>query len=382
MRGTHSFEVVGLLALTGAFTGAFVGLLAGLAWTALGGSALAPAGAAAVALAAVGLDVASWRTGWRWLRPLAVNRQVPVAWGRLLSAPVAAVLYGARLGVGPLTILTTWTWWAALVVGASLGPWPSALVGATFAVARTAIMTAVVSGATSDGTAMSRRITSIVRADGRVRHASVVAVVLVAALVLAACSGGSDDSSASTTTGSLALVPATTTTTTAEDAALDAVLLDETLDGFTRDDASLGAGSLDLEAAAQLEDDTTAERALLETRGFVRGASRGWVDADEDVVLLTVYQLGGQPDAEAYLEDGTQTLQARGATQFDVPEVPGALGFSTVDDTGSGSFVAHAVAFTVEDQWFLVLIGGTSSKHTVDDARSLAQAQYQRATTP
>ncbi len=376
--------MVGLLALTGAATGALVGLVVGALWRAGGWGPLSSRAAAAVAVSAVTLDLLRARTGWAALRPWAVHRQVPIEWGTMFPAPVTAVLYGARLGVGPLTILTSWTWWSMLGVGASFGPWWSALVGAAFAVARTAIMTLVVSGATGDGRAMSRRIARVTGAEGRVRGATAIALVLVAALALAACSNDGDSSAdgsageSTTSVGSLDLVPATTTTTTPEAKALDALLLDDPLTGFSRDDLAVGAGPLDLDGAAALEDDEAAERALLETRRFVRGASRAWTNAGDDVLLLTVYEFADVGGAARYLQDGAEALEARGATGFEVPGLDGAIGFSTVEDTGSGSFVAHAVAFSVGTRWCLVLVGSSSSGSTPDDVRTVAAAQHQR----
>lgn len=151
-----------LLAGSGALTGGLVGLAVGAAWSAVGGTPLGPVPTAAVILVALGLDaVAGHRPS---LRPLAVRRQVPQAWGRLFGARLVAVLYGARLGVGPLTILRTWTWWAALVVGASLGPWPSAGVGACFALTR-AVTTIVAGRGAGDGVAMQARVVTLTRAE-------------------------------------------------------------------------------------------------------------------------------------------------------------------------------------------------------------------------
>src|SRR5690606_28725948 len=116
-------------------------------------------------------------------RPLAVGRQVPQAWGRLFAPVVAALLYGARLGVGPLTILVSWSWWAALVAGASLGPWPSAAVGATFAVARTVVTVAVGAGVTS-GDTMQRRMARVVAVDAPA--AWTVALLAIGAVAMVA----------------------------------------------------------------------------------------------------------------------------------------------------------------------------------------------------
>ena len=174
--------MVGLLTATGVASAAAVGLLAGIVWAATGAGALSTGAASVLAVGAVLLDVAARRLGRP--RPLAVHRQVPQLWGRLFGPGVVAVLYGSRLGVGPLTILTTWTWWAALLVGASLGPWPSAAVGAAFAISRTVTMLVAVAG-TRTGPAMATRVARVRRAQPLVSW--VTALVLV--LVVAACSG-------------------------------------------------------------------------------------------------------------------------------------------------------------------------------------------------
>lgn len=82
----------------------------------------------------VALDLLAMRPGGP--RPPSVRSQVPVAWSSLFDPPVVALLYGARLGVGPLTILPTWLWWGAFALGVWLGPLPGMAVGVSFALAR------------------------------------------------------------------------------------------------------------------------------------------------------------------------------------------------------------------------------------------------------
>lgn len=181
------------------------------------------------------------------------------------------------------------------------------------------------------------------------------------------------------TDATLELTPATTTTTTPEDRAVFELLLDvPPLDGFTRADEVLGAGPLDLDAAARAEADVAAERALLETRGFERGASRAWLDPAQDVVYLAIYDFTDGDGAAAYLRDGIETLRARGATPFDVPEIEGAAGFTTVEESAEGTFTAHAVAFPLDDRWVLALVGSSGSGRTPDDAQAVAAAQAAR----
>lgn len=359
MRGAEGIVVTGWLASSGALTGGLVGFAAGLVVP-----ELPTAVVLALAAVALVLDLAGRP------RPLAVRRQVPQLYGRWYGARTVAALYGARLGVGPLTILATWTWWAALVVGASLGPWLSAAVGATFALARTATMLGAVAG-TRTGTAMSARIAAVRRARPVVAWITTVAVV---AVVLAACSGGGAATTTTEAPEELELEPATTTTTTPEDTAVAELLLDETLPGFAPGELQV----LDLEAAAEQEQDVEAERAVLETRRFERGAARAWTSGD-DVAYVAAYRFAAPADATAYLADGAETLQARGATLFDVPEVPGALGFTTLEESTEGSFTTHAVAFTRGPLWFLVLVGSSGPGRTAEEARALAAAQSGRA---
>ena len=345
MRGATRIQVIAVQALAGAATAALLGLAMGVVW---------PWDTPWwVALVAAALDAAR-------VRPPSVRTQVPAYWGRIFDARVVALLYGARLGIGPLTILPTWLWWAALVLGASEGPWPSALVGVTFALSRT--LTSWVAGevTTRHGPARVHAL------DARVRLA---AALVVAAVALAACSD--DDPDVAKERGeppatSIVLEPSTTTTTTPEEGELDALLLDDPLPGFEAGPS----GPLDLDAAAAAED-PEAERALLETRGFVAGAERRFLDGDR-IVYLAVYEFADAAGAAAYLVDGAETLAARAAEPFDVVEVDGAVGFTTVDPDG---FTAHAVAYTRGPHWFLVLVGAPDASLTSEQAIAVARRQ-------
>jgi hypothetical protein len=342
VRGATRIQVMVLLALSGALAAALVGFALGLLPI--------PDVTPLVAIPAALLDAFRVPT-------IAMRTQVPQYWGRIFGPRTVALLYGARLGVGPLTILPTWLWWAAMLVGTSRGPWVGALTGATFAVARTATMSVA-------GT-RARRWDG---ADRMLRYA----IAVLAMTMLAAC-GDDDDvatSAATTTTTSvpeLSLVPMTTTTTTPEDTALEAILLDEALPGFEVATDEV----LDLGAAAAAEADPEAERALLETRGFVRGVARRWAGPNDDVVYAASYELASAQQADLYLVDGAETLMARSAVRFDVAEIPGAFGFTTTEE----AFVAHAVAFTRGPRWFLVIVGSSDGSRTEAEAVRLASAQ-------
>ena len=157
------------MTVAGVVSGATVGVLAGLALGWLPDPS--PSVVAGVAAMAAMLDA-----GWRWVpEPVDLGRQVPLAWGRLFSPPVSAGLYGARLGVGPTTILTSWTWWAAVGLAAANGPATGALVGAVFHFAR--VVTMLVATSRGAGPAEMDRLD---RMDRPSRWAGVLVTAMVA----------------------------------------------------------------------------------------------------------------------------------------------------------------------------------------------------------
>ena len=139
-----------LFAGAAASAGALAGFGAGTVWTI----------ARLPQLSAAAADLLHRRG--RGPAPLSVRRQVPREWSRLFSPRTVAALYGARLGVGPLTILVTWLWWAAVAGAASLGPWPATLAGATFGLARAGVGLAVAPRVPADA---APRVASIRRGE-------------------------------------------------------------------------------------------------------------------------------------------------------------------------------------------------------------------------
>lgn len=155
------------------------GFAAGITWS-VARLPLLPVGGV---LAVVGLALladAAHRRG-RAPAPLAVRRQVPAAWSSLFSPTTVALLYGARLGVGPLTLLPSWSWWAVLVAGASLGPGGAAVSGASFGAAR-GIATVLVAEAVRGDSVP--RMARLVRAEPRAH--SVLVVLAAGGCLLAA----------------------------------------------------------------------------------------------------------------------------------------------------------------------------------------------------
>jgi len=362
VRGRERIIVVAILAGAAGAAGATAGFAFGVPAAAAGIDAAPTWVAGLFVVAAAAMDLAG-----RGPRPWSVERQVPREWTRLFSLRTAAALYGARLGVGPLTVLNTWVWWAAAAVGASLGPGWSALVGASFGVARVVVMVPVGLRAAP---AMSVRMARVVQRERLVSPAATaLLVVTCAALVLGGCSGGSrprlDEPATPVSDTPIAGVPL--------DDELDAVLIDEPPVGFEPVNRPGVTGPLDLEAAAAAEPDVSAERALLETRGFRRGHARAWRHADGTSLFALVYEFEDPPGARAYRRDGLVTLEGFGARRFDVHGIAGARGFTQIEAEDGAT--SHAITFTRGSRFFLVFARSDRSDVTPDDARALAVAQ-------
>jgi hypothetical protein len=138
VRGREKVLVGVLLAVSAVASGALLGFILGVAWAVTGLPELLGAPAVAVVVAAVGLDLLARR--WARVTPPSVGRQVPREWSRYFAPSTVGVLYGARLGVGPATMLPSWLWWALVVLAASAGVWVSVAAGAVFGLVRTGVM--------------------------------------------------------------------------------------------------------------------------------------------------------------------------------------------------------------------------------------------------
>ena len=388
--------VASLLASASAATGALAGWVGGVAWSALLGPSLNVWALAALVGGCLVLDLVG-------VPPFSVLRQVPQLWGRIFSSRVVAVLYGARLGVGPLTILRTWLWWGSFVAASSAGPWWGAGVGAAFGLCR---ITAMLASGTRAGALQprERRVSALLAAAVLVALALVAAAVgdedevagggAVAARDAArrapadgdenpapanvvdddAEDAGDDDAEATTTSVDVAASDLSTV--------LAARLPESLLPGWTRtpDGRSRRLGPLDLAAAAAAEADTPAERALLETRHFRRGHARGWRGPEGQVGYASVYEFATPADAAAYLVDGVTTIESRGARVYDVATPEGGRGFSQAEQgaAGEGSTVSHGVVFVEGARFFLVFLSGKDSSVdptlAAEAARSVAGA--------
>ncbi len=151
---------------------------------------------------ALALDLLAARSGRP--RPWTVGRQVPVAWSRWFDPRIVAVLYGARLGVAPLTILGTWVWWAVLALGATRGAGESAMIGAAFGVTRAAT-TLGLGALGGDAGERHAGLFGALRTRPRAREATLglPTIALAVILLATACTGGAsaDDTALTDETG-------------------------------------------------------------------------------------------------------------------------------------------------------------------------------------
>jgi hypothetical protein len=174
VRGWLRAKVAALLIASATVSGALAGFAAGAVWAGLGLPRPTVPIAVVVVTLALAADVAPWA------RPLAVNRQVPREWSRLFAPPTVAILYGARLGVGPLTILPTWLWWAAFLLAMAAGPFAAVVAGATFGAVRGVSMVGVAEWLRPDTPPRMARLQSW---EGRVALATLPVVVVTIVVV-------------------------------------------------------------------------------------------------------------------------------------------------------------------------------------------------------
>ncbi len=135
-----------------------------------------------IGVLAVVLDSVA-RAGFRWARPLAVFRQVPRDYGYRFGPWRAALRYGLRMGFGPATILVSWVWWAAFVIGVASGVTTSLLGALTFALFRAVTMSVMAIGV-RDGLAMAARSARIVQVERRAERATSIIVIGVSAFAI------------------------------------------------------------------------------------------------------------------------------------------------------------------------------------------------------
>ncbi len=418
---------VGLVLLgSGTATGALAGLVLALALGPALRTVLAPATTTIVVLVAVGAGLDGLRLTVGWPPPPTAGRQVPREWARLFPLPVVAALYGARLGVGPLTILSTWTWWSFTLAAALLGPAAGALTGATFGLAKLAAIAAVSLAVRPDD-----HSTTFGRLRARRRSGWAALTVLTAALALTASACGAptdragsveptvgpdaeptpvdrpDEPPTPTNDTGPDPIPVDPTAELIEPAELEDVVRTTTPDPTREPDTGPSEASeldptaaaatapeprpldtdllaaitdyqpidephadrgLDLRAASEIQPDPTEEVALLETRGFEGGWIRAFRNEHNDVAVASVYEFRDEAEAEFYLEDGLITIGGYGGTFFDIPDLPGVRGFAqeiaSSDGESTGDLVSLGASFHRDNRWYLLYFLGSPDRVT------------------
>lgn len=164
-----------------AVSGALTLLLRPLTHVALDWGAISPVGLGAVVVIAAAVAEVGWVFRSR-PRPWAVSRQVPQSWGHEHGPWKAALRYGARLGVGPATVLTSWSWWAGAVVGAVSGWVAWATFSAVFVVVR-AVLTIALPGNPLDGIELAQRMARLRNADASSGYLALGAMALSCILI-------------------------------------------------------------------------------------------------------------------------------------------------------------------------------------------------------
>jgi hypothetical protein len=131
----------------------------------------------------VGLLAEVMWIGFKRLRPLSVNRQVPQSWGHDHGPWKAALRYGPRLGVGPATILTSWAWWAGLAFAAASDLYVCVVFSISFVFIRSSL-TVIMPGNPIDGLELAHTMARIRNGASTMRGATVLALGIAATLTL------------------------------------------------------------------------------------------------------------------------------------------------------------------------------------------------------
>ncbi|MGI9615634.1 MAG: hypothetical protein ACR2QO_22165 [Acidimicrobiales bacterium] len=304
-------------------------VLSGLVAGAVAGVALLPfAGSrstmfvAAIVVGGVVLDIVGLVAGRP--APPAIGRQVPREWIEFFSPITVAALFGARLGIGPATILSTWTWWSVTVAAGLLGLGPAVAVGATFAAVRIAVMIAssFVIESRNAGDVMPR-----LRAGQRTSWAMLNFAGLAAAVVVLAvgCSGSTDPSAAGNP-------PPVTTPASLEDVVRQQTLNNHRSrpDAIAPEASSRGAGSTRADPPAGVD---RGEDARLESSVVDALATDGASIGNDDTMVVD----NGDGSDESVSDGGREPVSLAddlpvAVDGFDVLDVPGTDRFLTLLD--------------------------------------------------
>ena len=158
-----------------------------------------------------------------------------------------------------------------------------------------------------------------------------------------------------------------------------AQLLITEMPGFERLTDAGADRYLSIDDASLLQPDPTEELPLLETRGYQGGWTRAFRDADNNVLVTTVYDFVSALEADFYLEDGTITIIGDGGRIFEVESIPDARGFRQDIQDDSGQLVIYGITFTRDNQWFLIYLLGEPDAGIPSIVLAAAEAQVEAA---
>jgi hypothetical protein len=131
-------------------------------------------------------------------------------------------------------------------------------------------------------------------------------------------------------------------------------------------------------AKAVKDDGEKDARAFLTKAGFVRGYQRLWVKADDEQVVVFLYQFNDHAGAVDYGNRGSDPGTAKESgftvTPFDVPGIEGALGMTAHD----GEFASSAVIFSKGPYLVQLMANGPTPAGLPDLAQTLAADQFAR----
>jgi hypothetical protein len=113
-------------------------------------------------------------------RPWSINTQVPQSWGHDHGPWKAALRYGFRLGVGPATILNSWSWWVGTAFSAR--SFTHGLAFTAMFVTTRSVLTIQVPGDPVDGLVLSQRMAAFRSTESLGRYVGLVMTTVLTAL--------------------------------------------------------------------------------------------------------------------------------------------------------------------------------------------------------
>jgi hypothetical protein len=208
-----------------------------------------------------------------------------------------------------------------------------------------------------------------------VRRAHAGALLVVLAVAAGAGAGACGRGGSERTT-------ATTTTLRIPDrielSVFEQLVVDRVPTGFSVQPDDVGdTGPSDLAKAVRDQGGTSQDREFLVRNGFVRGYQRLWADADDNELIVFLYEFedasGARAQADAVASE-LQTTSDVALTRFQPEGIPGAVGLESVDPDLPGVIVI----FTKSGYWGMVRLLRPETDLARAQAVTVARDQYER----